>query len=79
MEFKDLVGKTIVAATHMKHRKHLDTAWLRLEFSDGTQCTIESAYSGKPFQDNSLEGEYIARLSIEDGKGEYGDDLIPIV
>ena len=44
MEFGDIVGKTIQAATHVKRPTNDNDGWLLLEFTDGSRCIVYSWY-----------------------------------
>jgi hypothetical protein len=46
MEFKGLIGKTITEATLLKYPETDDEAWLRLRFTDGTECVLQATYGG---------------------------------
>lgn len=46
MKIKDLVGKTITAATKMCREDKDDEGWLKLQFSDGTSCVVVAGYGG---------------------------------
>jgi hypothetical protein len=61
MRFKDIVGKTIVGAAEMKKLQYDDQGWLKLSFSDGTDCIIWAGYG---FYTGESEGEYPAILGI---------------
>ena len=45
MEFRDIQGKTIVDATEMKMPYYDDNTYLRLRFSDGTECYVTAEYA----------------------------------
>lgn len=64
MNIKDLVGKTITSATKMKEPDYDDTGFLKLEFSDGTSCTIVSGYGSYT---RGARDEYPTTISIEQG------------
>lgn len=63
MKYKDIIGKTIASVTEMKKPQFDDEGWLRLEFTDGTACTIVSSYGG--YTGNS-EDEYPTFIGITD-------------
>jgi hypothetical protein len=63
MEFKDLIGKTIIAATPKKLLEYDDEGYLHLQFSDGTEAFIIAEYGG--FTGDSFD-EYPTYLSIAD-------------
>lgn len=44
MKFNDLVGKTVASATQMKLIQYDDEGYLRLQFTDGTECMIIGGY-----------------------------------
>jgi len=73
MEFKDLIGKTITAATVKKLVKHDDEGFLQLQFSDGTEAVIVASYGG--YTGSSVD-EYPTYIEIIDG---YDCDLIDVV
>ena len=72
MDFNNLVGKTIIKVTKMKRPDFDDEGWLKLEFSDKSECTLVSTYNN--FTGGS-EGEYPCNIFIVD---KYEDKLIPI-
>jgi hypothetical protein len=72
MEFKDLIGKTITAATVKKLAKHDDDGFLELKFSDGTEAVIVSWYVGYT---GSSYDEYLTRIRITD---KYDDELVEL-
>ena len=74
MNFKDLVGKTITSTTHMRYKDLDDIGFLKLTFSDGTHCIIESSYGG--YTENS-RGEYPTNISILDDP-EDESELVPL-
>lgn len=41
-----LVGKTIKKCYQMEHETHDDCGWIKLIFTDGTECIIEADYYG---------------------------------
>ena len=57
----DINGKTIQSHEFLKVPNYDDTAWLRLNFTDGTACLIESGYD--EYTGDSLE-EYPVRIRI---------------
>jgi hypothetical protein len=71
MDVKDLVGKTITSATLMKLEDYDDTAWLKLEFSDGSECCVVASYGGYT---GESEDEYPARVLLD----EVRPDLVPV-
>jgi hypothetical protein len=70
MEFKDLIGKTITAATVKKLAKYDDEGFLELKFSDGTEAVIIASYSGYT---GLSEDEYPTRIIIQDN---YNGELV---
>lgn len=70
MEFKDLIGKTITAATVKKLAKHDDEGFLELRFSDGTEAVIVASYGGYT---GSSEDEYPTCIEITD---KYDGELV---
>ena len=72
MEFRDIEGKTIRSATHVKRPATDDEGWLLLEFTDGTQCVVFSWYGG--FTGNS-EDEYPTGIGISGNVDGY----VPVV
>lgn len=72
MEFKDLIGKTIAEATLLKYPETDDEAWLRLRFTDGTECVLESTYGG--WTGSSID-EYPAYIRICQ---KTRRDLVPV-
>lgn len=71
MEFKDIVGKTIQATTHVKRPAYDDEGWLLLEFTDGSKCIVHSWYSAYTGQS---EDEYPTGISITDET----DGFVPV-
>ena len=71
MEYKDIIGKTIISVTEMKKPQFDDEGWLRLEFADGTACAIVASYGG--YTGNS-EDEYPTLIGIT---GQL-DGLVPV-
>ena len=71
MEFKDIVGKTIQAATHVKRPTNDDEGWLLLEFTDGSKCVVYSFYGGYT---GESEDEYPTGISITDNT----DGFVPV-
>ncbi len=72
MNFKDLIGKTITAATVKKLAEHDDEGFLQLQFSDGTEALIVAfygAYTGRS------QDEYPTYIGIID---EYDGDLVDV-
>lgn len=61
IDFKWLEGKTVATATVMKKPEYDDTGWVRLTFSDGSECVINGSYSGYT---GESEDEYPERLFI---------------
>lgn len=72
MEFKDLIGKTITAATVKKLAKHDDEGFLELKFSDGTEAVIVASYGGYT---GSSEDEYPTYIGITD---KYDCELVDV-
>ena len=70
MEFRDLIGKTITAATVKKLAKHDDEGFLQLKFSDGTEAVIVASYGGYT---GDSEDEYPTYIGITD---KYDDELV---
>lgn len=70
MEFKDLIGKTIIDVTVKKLAKYDDEGFLELKFSDGTGAVIISSYS--EYTGSSLD-EYPTSIGITDN---YDDELV---
>ena len=65
MEFKDLVGKTIISAVQVSpHEGYDDQGCLQLEFSDGTKASIVADYGG--YTGDSYD-EYPTCIYICDG------------
>lgn len=73
MDASDLVGKTISEAVWLKYPELDDEAWLRLRFTDGSECVLEATYGG--FTGNSL-GEYPSYLVIREKPLPI--DLVPV-
>jgi hypothetical protein len=46
MKTEEIEGKTIRAATIMMKPDFDDRAWLRLRFTDGTECFVIACYGG---------------------------------
>jgi hypothetical protein len=63
MELSDLVGKTITEAVLLKYPELDDEAWLRLRFTDGSECVLEATYGG--FSGNSVD-EYPAFMVVRE-------------
>ena len=72
MEFKDLIGKTITAATVKKLAKYDDEGFLELKFSDGTEAVIVASYGGYT---GSSEDEYPTYIGITD---RYDGELVDV-
>lgn len=72
MEFKDLIGKTITAATVKKLAKYDDQGFLELKFSDGTEAVIVASYGG---YSGSSEDEYPTHIGITD---KYDCELVDV-
>lgn len=72
MQFKDLIGKTITAATVKKLANYDDTGFLQLQFSDGTEAVIVGSYGG--YTGKSAD-EYPTYIKITD---KYNGDLVDI-
>ena len=70
IDFKDLIGKTITAATLKKLAKYDDEGFLELKFSDGTEAMIVASYSGYT---GSSKDEYPTFIEITD---KYHNELI---
>ena len=74
MNANNLVGKTITAATQMKHPTYDDSGWLKLNFSDGTECLITAGYQGYT---GESEDEYPTCIGVRDTTLE-SLDLVPV-
>lgn len=72
MDFKDLIGKTITKATLMKRPDFDDKGWLKLEFSDKSDCIIVSTYGSYTA---GSEDEYPSYILIID---KYENELVPV-
>lgn len=68
----DLVGKTIASATYMKKPQYDDRPFLRLRFTDGTECYLSGGYGGFT---GSSEDEYPMFIAIAKGEWFERDDL----
>lgn len=73
MKLNDLVGKTITEATLLKYPELDDEAWLRLRFTDGSECVLEATYGG--FTGRSCD-EYPAFLVVREKP--LPRDLVPV-
>lgn len=74
--FKELIGKTITNAEELLCDGYDDRAWLKLEFSDGSNVIIESIFGS--YTGNSL-GEYPCFIRINDEayvENDYGDKKV---
>ena len=65
--FNEMVGKTIAAVKHQKLIEWDDEGFLRVEFTDGTHCTIESGYGNCT---GESEDEYKTVIGIADVERE---------
>lgn len=72
MKLKDLPGKTISEVAMLRRPEFDDEAWLRLRFTDGTECVLVGFYGG--FTGNS-EDEYPAYIGL---LREPVPDLVPV-
>lgn len=63
MNIEDLIGKTIKEAYRLKARDHSDIAWLRLVFTDGTECHVQSSYGSYSCDESALE-EYPCIITV---------------
>jgi hypothetical protein len=61
--FQEMIGKTVAAVKQQKLAKWDDEGFLRVEFTDGTHCTIVGGCGGYT---GDSEGEYITRIEIAD-------------
>jgi hypothetical protein len=61
-KFKDLEGKTIISAYKCAKEGYDDEGYLKLEFSDGTGCTIVAGYGRYTYES---EGEYPTTIYID--------------
>ncbi len=76
MEFKDLIGKKITDAKIQRLSNHDDFGYLKLNFSDGSECVIMASYDF--YTGNSL-GEYPTAMSIvEKFTNEDGETLVDV-
>jgi|WetSurMetagenome_2_1015567.scaffolds.fasta_scaffold210403_2 hypothetical protein len=64
MEFKDIIGKTIIEAKQMRSSTTDDEGYLLLVFSDNTSCIIEGGVD-ETWTGDSI-GEYPTTISIQD-------------
>ncbi len=62
MEYKDLIGKTIVEIKQKKLIGHDDDGYLEIKFSDNTKATIVAFYGART---GNSEGEYPTGIFIE--------------
>lgn len=69
--FQDLVGKTIASATHMKLSNYDDEGFLRLTFSDASECVIYGGYG-------SYTGDSEDAYQTVIGLRPHADGLVPI-
>ena len=67
---KNIIGKTIVKVTKMKHPKFDDEGYLKLDFSDQTYCVIIACY--KCYTGGSADEYPTDILMVETDK-----DLVP--
>lgn len=72
MKMSDLVGKTITEAVLLKYPELDDEAWLRLRFTDGSECVLEATYGG--FTGNSCD-EYPSFLVVREKP--LPSDMVP--
>lgn len=63
MEFKDLIGKTIIGATQKRLDRYDDEGYLELNFSDGTHAVIVASYGGYT---GDSEEEYPTKIYIQE-------------
>jgi hypothetical protein len=70
LPFNWMVGKTVTSAQEMERTEFDDAGFLKLEFSDGTDCVIVSGYYGHT---GNSEDEYPTWIKVVDGV----DNLIP--
>ena len=68
---EDLVGKTVAAATRLKKPGYDDEGWLRLTFTDGTECVLVAGYGEYT---GASEGEYPTHLRVTGPD----DALVPV-
>lgn len=65
--FQEMVGKTIQSVRQQKLVRFDDQGFLRIEFTDGTHCTIVGCYGGYT---GHSEDEYIALIELADEERE---------
>jgi hypothetical protein len=70
MNFKDLIGKTIVAAKQKKLKNYDDDGFLELQFSDNTKVIIIAFYDMN--WTGHSQDEYPTRIYVNDN---YNDEL----
>lgn len=63
MEFKDLIGKTIIGATQKRLDRYDDEGYLELNFSDGTHAVIVASYGAYT---GDSEDEYPTKIYIQE-------------
>ena len=74
MKIQNLIGKKIIGAKLQRPSNHDDQGFLKLNFSDGSECLIVAGYDF--YTGNSL-GEYPTLISIiENYSGEAGEALV---
>lgn len=74
MTVKDIIGKTIIDAKTQKLSKHDDTGFLKLTFSDGTECVVFASYD---FYTGRSIDEYPTRIFITDKyESKEGETLV---
>jgi hypothetical protein len=71
MEFKDIIGKTIIDAVQMRYPVNDDNGFLRLSFTDNTSVIIVGDYNGYTGYSSD---EYQTTISIQEDIPE----LIPL-
>ena len=67
-QFEDIVGKTVASVHRMKHKFYDDSGFLRINFTDGTHCTIEAGY--EDVFTGLCEGEYPTTIELADERRE---------
>ena len=60
-EFSQLAGKTVKSARKQKLKRFDDEGFLRLDFTDGTHCTVVGAYGTYT---GGSEDEYQTRIGL---------------
>jgi hypothetical protein len=74
MKMQDLIGKKIIGAKLQRPSNHDDQGFLKLNFSDGSECLIVAGYD---FYTGNSSGEYPTSISIiENYSGEAGETLV---